>query len=108
MNTEDVEGLCCDCLHDETGFCGDFSENENCKYKKEDGTCWKSYIENTEAFDKLLRYHQYFGTVSFNKLDKNYFGHVLIPHKMIAYEGKSMIELQKSFKNVICNLLKQK
>lgn len=33
-----VEGMCCDCARG--GPCCDYSENETCKYKKEDGSCW--------------------------------------------------------------------
>lgn len=39
-NMEGIEGLCCDCKHDNRGFCGDYSENKYCSYKKEDGSCW--------------------------------------------------------------------
>lgn len=37
-----VEGLCCDCSHDMCGFCGDWSENEDCPHRKEDGSCWEA------------------------------------------------------------------
>lgn len=35
-----VDGMCCDCVHDKRGFCGDYSENRQCKFKHEDGSCW--------------------------------------------------------------------
>lgn len=38
-----VEGLCCDCFYDKKGFCGDYSENDNCPYKKKNGSCWKPH-----------------------------------------------------------------
>ena len=37
-----VEGMCCDCLQEGShSICGDFSENDACEFKKEDGSCWK-------------------------------------------------------------------
>jgi|GEM_PF-6400132 len=37
-----IEGMCCDCLQpDRHSICGDYSENELCKHRKEDGSCWK-------------------------------------------------------------------
>lgn len=38
-----IEGMCCDCIHDKIGFCGDYSENEHCRFRKDDGTCWTDY-----------------------------------------------------------------
>lgn len=38
-----IEGMCCDCTHDKIGFCGDYSENEHCRFRKDDGTCWTDY-----------------------------------------------------------------
>lgn len=35
-----VEGLCCDCQHG--GPCCNFQENEDCSFRKEDGSCWVS------------------------------------------------------------------
>lgn len=40
-----IDGLCCDCKHDEVGFFGDFSENELCARKMEDGSCWENPVE---------------------------------------------------------------
>ena len=37
-----VKGLCCDCIHGD-GQCCDYSENETCKRRKEDGSCWEPY-----------------------------------------------------------------
>lgn len=39
--TDAVAGLCCDCLHG--GPCCDYSENESCEYREEDGSCWTPY-----------------------------------------------------------------
>lgn len=39
--TDAVAGLCCDCVHG--GPCCDYSENESCEYRKEDGSCWAPY-----------------------------------------------------------------
>lgn len=36
-----IVGLCCDCLYG--GPCCDYSENESCSYRKEDGFCWTPY-----------------------------------------------------------------
>ena len=37
-----VESMCCDCIQpDRHSICGDYSENEGCKHRKEDGSCWK-------------------------------------------------------------------
>lgn len=37
-----VESMCCDCIQpDHHSICGDYSENEWCKHRKEDGSCWK-------------------------------------------------------------------
>lgn len=36
-----IEGMCCDCIHG--GPCCDYSENETCEHRREDGTCWKPY-----------------------------------------------------------------
>lgn len=38
-----IKYLCCDCIHGE--FCGDYNENENCIYRKADGSCWESYAK---------------------------------------------------------------
>lgn len=36
------EGMCCDCIQpDRHSICGDYSENELCKHRKEDGSCWE-------------------------------------------------------------------
>lgn len=35
-----IEGMCCDCTHDEHGFCGDYSENVSCHKREESGVCW--------------------------------------------------------------------
>ncbi len=43
---EAVKGLCCDCIYGD-GQCYDYSENETCKRRKEDGSCWEAY-NNTE------------------------------------------------------------
>lgn len=40
-----IEGMCCDCKHDARGFYGDYSENETCKYRQDDGGCWEAYYE---------------------------------------------------------------
>lgn len=46
----DVEGLCCDCAHG--GPCCDWSENEDCQHKKEDGTCWVPYtVEDSKGME---------------------------------------------------------
>ena len=37
-----VKGLCCDCVYGD-GQCCDYSENETCKRRKEDGSCWEAY-----------------------------------------------------------------
>ncbi len=39
-STDYIYGMCCDCARNMHGFCEDYSENESCKYRKEDGTCW--------------------------------------------------------------------
>lgn len=37
-----VEGMCCDCEQEvRYSICGDYSENEWCKSRKADGSCWK-------------------------------------------------------------------
>ena len=33
-----IEGMCCDCIHG--GPCCDYTENVDCFYQKEDGSCW--------------------------------------------------------------------
>ncbi|MFA6848744.1 MAG: hypothetical protein WCS30_00160 [Selenomonadaceae bacterium] len=36
-----VNGLCCDCAKaGENSICGDYSENEHCPHRTEDGSCW--------------------------------------------------------------------
>ena len=45
-----VEGMCCDCAH--VGPCCDWSENEDCQHKKEDGTCWVPYTKEEANMDK--------------------------------------------------------
>ena len=45
-----VEGMCCDCAHG--GPCCDWSENEDCQHKKEDGTCWVPYTVEEANMDK--------------------------------------------------------
>lgn len=36
-----VRGMCFDCLRNDTGFCGDYSENVDCPYQDTDkGECW--------------------------------------------------------------------
>ena len=38
-----IEGLCCDCQRGgPTWPCCDFQENEDCDFRKEDGSCWVS------------------------------------------------------------------
>ena len=39
-DTNYIEGICCDCGNDTRGFCGDYSENEHCTLKRNDGSCW--------------------------------------------------------------------
>ena len=35
-----IEGMRCDCIHAE-GMCHmDYTENEKCQYRKDDGSCW--------------------------------------------------------------------
>lgn len=43
-----IEGMCCDCLNEREPFCGDYSENDSCPYRKEDGTCWTAPLEDGE------------------------------------------------------------
>lgn len=40
MMMDEIEGMCCDCIHG--GPCCDYSENKSCPFWKADGTCWKS------------------------------------------------------------------
>lgn len=40
---EPVPGMCCDCIMD--GPCCDYSENPDCPYHKEDGSCWTAFYE---------------------------------------------------------------
>jgi hypothetical protein len=35
-----VDGMCCDCQHGTSKTCMDYSENDHCTHKKEDGSCW--------------------------------------------------------------------
>ena len=48
-----VEGMCCDCAHD--GPCCSWDENEDCKHRKEDGTCWVPYTKEEANMDKPLK-----------------------------------------------------
>ena len=48
--TNAVEGMCCDCAHG--GPCCDWSENEDCHHRKEDGTCWVPYTKEEANMDK--------------------------------------------------------
>lgn len=41
LKADAIVGLCCDCLHG--GPCCDYSENESCSYRREDGSCWVPY-----------------------------------------------------------------
>lgn len=45
-----VEGMCCDCAHG--GPCCSWDENEDCQYRKEDGTCWVPYTKEEANMDK--------------------------------------------------------
>ena len=45
-----VEGMCCDCAHG--GPCCSWDENEDCQYRKEDGTCWVPYTKEEANVDK--------------------------------------------------------
>lgn len=36
-----VENMCCDCTYG--GLCCDYSENESCEHRREDGACWTPY-----------------------------------------------------------------
>lgn len=47
-----VDGMCCDCAH--VGPCCDWSENEDCQHKKEDGTCWVPYTKEANM-DKPMK-----------------------------------------------------
>lgn len=44
-----IYGLCCDCLNELEPFGGDYSENDGCPYRKEDGTCWTAPPEDGEG-----------------------------------------------------------
>lgn len=47
--TDYIQGMCCDCKHSKNiakGICCDYSEQENCKLKKEDGSCWEAFGKN--------------------------------------------------------------
>ena len=36
-----VRGMCFDCMRNDTGFCGDYSENADCPHQDADkGECW--------------------------------------------------------------------
>lgn len=50
MDDNAVEGMCCDCAHG--GPCCSWDENEDCQYRKEDGTCWVPYTKEEANMDK--------------------------------------------------------
>lgn len=33
--------MCFDCAHNETGFCGDYEENDVCARRDAEGNCWE-------------------------------------------------------------------
>ena len=43
-----IQGMCCDCIVG--GPCCDYSENTECPYQKEDGSCWVSF--NSDISDE--------------------------------------------------------
>lgn len=55
--TNDIEGMCCDCAH--RGPCCSWDENEGCQYREADGSCWVPYKKEEanldEAIDKYLK-----------------------------------------------------
>lgn len=48
-----VEGMCCDCANG--GPCCSWDENEDCQYRKENGTCWVPYTKEEANMDKPLK-----------------------------------------------------
>lgn len=53
LTSKDMEGMCCDCLHEREPFCGDYSENMTCPDRKEDGSCWTSPTEQRTVERKM-------------------------------------------------------
>lgn len=49
----------------------------------------------------LLKYKSYKGTVNLNKKENFLYGKVIHINDLISYEGKSMNEIEKSFKLAI-------
>ncbi len=41
-----VHGMCCDCA--KGGPILDFSENDDCPHKEDDGSCWQSFLDGGE------------------------------------------------------------
>lgn len=39
-----IRGMCCDCALN--GPCCSYDENEDCPFRKEDGSCWHPWNEN--------------------------------------------------------------
>lgn len=45
-----IQYMCCDCIQADLNpnylICGDYSENNKCSFKKDDGSCWKASRED--------------------------------------------------------------
>lgn len=83
-----VPGMCCDCYI--KGPCCSYDENEDCKYRKEDGSCWEpDYIVLQQTNKKIVEYLR----GESQKPDKN----GLVPYErfrnmMIAADQIEMLE----------------
>mgnify|MGYP005971908713 CR=1 FL=1 len=57
VDDDAVEVMCCDCA--QGGPCCSWDENEDCQYRKEDGSCWVPYTKGDanldEAIEKYLK-----------------------------------------------------
>ena len=51
-----ISGMCCDCQHGTGKTCMDYSENDHCDHKKEDGSCWVAiWLEQSPLTLEQLR-----------------------------------------------------
>lgn len=58
-------------------------------------------IEKPNEMNDSLKYKEYFSSIHFSAEDEVFYGKVLGINDLIIFEGKSVVELKKGFKEAI-------
>lgn len=75
---------CNDCYHKEMGSCN--------------SKCIESYFLNIESLlPDNMYYKDYVGSIEYSEEDNCFYGKILNTNDLILYEGKTKLELEKSF-----------